>query len=174
MRRSLALLAVALTVLVAGCGGGSDSSSGGKTNIVLWHGYVDVEGDALRWLRIGLAGRAEHYSDFGGTGDYKVFKEFSRLIDRAHLVITDSGGVQEEAPALGKPVLVLRDVTERPEGVAAGVAALVGTNRARIVELASALLADRVAYDGMARATNPYGDGRAGERIADILAARFG
>lgn len=101
------------------------------------------------------------------------YLEFVHLMARATLILTDSGGVQEEAPSLGKPVLVLRDVTERPEGVAAGVAALVGTNRARIVETASALLADRARYDRMARAANPYGDGRAGERIADILAARF-
>ena len=90
------------------------------------------------------------------------------------LVLTDSGGVQEEAPSLGKPVLVLRDTTERPEGIRAGTARLVGTNADRIVRAASRLLDDERAYRAMAQAVNPYGDGRAGERIASILQARFG
>jgi UDP-N-acetylglucosamine 2-epimerase (non-hydrolysing) len=94
-------------------------------------------------------------------------------IDRATLVLTDSGGIQEEAPSLGKPVLVLRDVTERAEGVAAGNARLVGTDPARIVEAALALLDDRTLYERMARARNPYGDGQASARIATILASRF-
>jgi UDP-N-acetylglucosamine 2-epimerase (non-hydrolysing) len=91
------------------------------------------------------------------------------LLKQSHLVITDSGGLQEEAPGLGKPVLVLRDVTERPEGVAAGTVRLVGTDRGRVVEEALRLLTDRAEYERMARAVNPYGDGRASERIVSRL-----
>lgn len=87
----------------------------------------------------------------------------------ARLVLTDSGGIQEEAPAFGTPVLVLRDVTERPEGVEAGVARLVGTRRETLTAEARRLLTDEDAHREMSRATNPYGDGRAGERIADIV-----
>lgn len=88
---------------------------------------------------------------------------------RAALVLTDSGGIQEEAPSFGTPVLVLRDVTERPEGIEAGVARLVGTAPERILEAASELLADEAARSRMARAANPYGDGHAADRIADIV-----
>jgi UDP-N-acetylglucosamine 2-epimerase (non-hydrolysing) len=88
-------------------------------------------------------------------------------------VLTDSGGLQEEAPCLGKPVLVMRDETERPEGVDAGTLELVGPHRERIVEAARVLLSDRRAYDKMARAANPYGDGRAAERIVGWLVARL-
>ena len=91
------------------------------------------------------------------------------LLQRAHLVLTDSGGIQEEAPSLGKPVLVLRETTERPEGIDAGTAKLVGTSRARIVAEAERLLHDPEAYGAMARAHNPYGDGKAGERICEVL-----
>ncbi len=95
-------------------------------------------------------------------------------IERSHLVLTDSGGLQEEAPCLGKPVLVMRDETERPEGVEAGTLELVGADRARIVAAARRLLEDEVAYARMARAANPYGDGRAAERIVSWLLARYG
>jgi UDP-N-acetylglucosamine 2-epimerase (non-hydrolysing) len=98
------------------------------------------------------------------------YGEFARLLGRAHLVITDSGGIQEEAPALGKPVLVTRDVTERTEGVDAGTLALVGTDADRIVDVAGHLLTDRAAYTAMAEAPNPYGDGKAAERIVAALA----
>ena len=93
------------------------------------------------------------------------------VLDKCYLVMTDSGGLQEEAPALGKPVLVLRDVTERPEGLEAGTACLVGSDRERIVETAGKLLTDRTLYHRMAKAINPYGDGLASGRIADMLAA---
>lgn len=94
---------------------------------------------------------------------------FVYLMDRAHLIITDSGGVQEEAPSLGKPVLVIRDTTERPEAVAAGTVKLVGTETASIVTAANLLLDDNAAYGQMAQAHNPYGDGKAAPRIAAIL-----
>lgn len=93
------------------------------------------------------------------------------LLDRCTLVLTDSGGIQEEAPTLGKPVLVMREVTERPEGIDAGCALLVGTDEARIVTEATTLLTDAGRYRAMAQAKNPYGDGHAAERIADVLAA---
>ncbi len=98
------------------------------------------------------------------------YPHFVRLLDMCHLVLTDSGGVQEEAPSLGKPVLVMRETTERPEGVAAGTAKLVGTDRARIVREVLSLLDDEAAYRAMARAHNPFGDGRASERIAAVIA----
>ena len=90
-------------------------------------------------------------------------------LQHAALVLTDSGGIQEEAPTFGTPVLVLREVTERPEGVAAGVAILVGTDGDKILSEAGRLLGSEDARAGMARAVNPYGDGRAGERIADVV-----
>jgi UDP-N-acetylglucosamine 2-epimerase (non-hydrolysing) len=93
------------------------------------------------------------------------------LLKRATLVLTDSGGIQEEAPSLGKPVLVLRETTERPEGVAAGVARVVGTDRAEIVRQTRRLLDNQGDYDAMASAANPYGDGRASERIVEALLA---
>ncbi len=99
------------------------------------------------------------------------YAPFVKLQQKATLILTDSGGVQEEAPSLGKPVLVLRETTERPEGVAAGTAKLVGTDRARIVAEASRLLADPAAYAAMAHAVSPYGDGQAAARIADALEA---
>ena len=96
---------------------------------------------------------------------------FVWLMDNADLILTDSGGVQEEGPSLGKPVLVMRDVTERPEAVEAGTVALVGTNTERIVSVAEKLLTDTDAYNKMARAANPYGDGKASKRILDALLA---
>ncbi len=97
-----------------------------------------------------------------------AYLEFVALLSRATLVLTDSGGVQEEAPSLGKPVLVMRDSTERPEGVAAGTMALVGTDTATIVAEVSRLLTDAKAYEAMARCHHPYGDGQAAGRIANI------
>jgi len=101
--------------------------------------------------------------------DPKPYPDFVNMIAKAHLIITDSGGVQEEAPALGKPVLVLREKTERPEAVAAGVVKLVGTDHAKITGEARALLTDEAAYRAMARPTHVYGDGLASKRIAERL-----
>ncbi|MFA6218841.1 MAG: UDP-N-acetylglucosamine 2-epimerase (non-hydrolyzing) [Erythrobacter sp.] len=98
------------------------------------------------------------------------YPHFARLLDISYLVLTDSGGVQEEAPALGKPVLVMRETTERPEGVAAGTARLVGTDADTILRETGRLLDDEAAYAAMARAHNPFGDGRSAGRIADLLA----
>jgi UDP-N-acetylglucosamine 2-epimerase (non-hydrolysing) len=98
---------------------------------------------------------------------------FVYLMNRAHLVLTDSGGIQEEAPSLGKPVLVMRDTTERPEAVSAGTVILVGADCGKIVAAASRLLTDPAHYALMSRAINPYGDGRACERIIDRLTVFF-
>ena len=100
--------------------------------------------------------------------------EMHNLMARCHLVMTDSGGLQEEAPALGKPVLVLRRETERPEAVAAGTVQLAGTEEELIFQMASRLLTDPAAYAALAHAANPYGDGRACGRIADAIEYRFG
>jgi UDP-N-acetylglucosamine 2-epimerase (non-hydrolysing) len=97
------------------------------------------------------------------------YPELARTLDRAHFVLSDSGGIQEEAPALGKPVLVLRDVTERTEGIDAGTARLVGTRATDIVGAARELLLDDGACTAMSQAVNPYGDGRASARIAHAL-----
>ena len=101
--------------------------------------------------------------------DAPGYAEFANLMHRCQLLLTDSGGLQEEAPALGKPVLVLRDTTERPEGLAAGTVRLVGSDRETIVGAVTELLRDPEAYNRMARAANPYGDGKAAERIRAIL-----
>ncbi len=99
---------------------------------------------------------------------------FVDLMRRAYLLITDSGGIQEEGPSLGKPILVMREKTERPEAVAAGTVKLVGTDADRIVREASCLLDDQAEYARMARIHNPYGDGRASDRIHEAIAAYFG
>jgi hypothetical protein len=97
------------------------------------------------------------------------YATFARLLGRSHLVITDSGGIQEEAPSLGKPVLVTRETTERTEGLAAGTLRLVGTNPRVIFDEGNKLLESEVAYREMAEAENPYGDGHAAERIVGAL-----
>ncbi len=99
------------------------------------------------------------------------YPHFARLLDICTFILTDSGGIQEEAPALGKPVLIMRETTERPEGVEAGTARLVGTIAVDIAKECSRLLDDDVAYARMARAHNPFGDGKAAARIVEILAA---
>jgi UDP-N-acetylglucosamine 2-epimerase len=101
------------------------------------------------------------------------YKPFVYLMNKAHLILSDSGGIQEEGPSLGKPVLVMRELTERPEGIEAGVNMLVGTSRERIVEKVSRLLSDECLYQSMAARKNPYGDGHAGEYIADFLARKL-
>ncbi|MTD97662.1 non-hydrolyzing UDP-N-acetylglucosamine 2-epimerase [Corynebacterium guaraldiae] len=102
------------------------------------------------------------------------YDQFTKLLDRATIILTDSGGVQEEAPALGKPVLVMRQNTERPEAVVAGTVKLVGTNRSLIVAEAKLLLDDDAAYYSMANAVNPYGDGKAAERAVAAIAELLG
>ncbi|WCZ39375.1 UDP-N-acetylglucosamine 2-epimerase [Corynebacterium jeddahense] len=102
------------------------------------------------------------------------YDQFTALLSMAHIVLTDSGGVQEEAPSLGKPVLVMRENTERPEAVVAGTVKLVGTDRERIVAEASNLLDHEAAYAAMANAVNPYGDGKAAARAVAAIAALTG
>ncbi len=97
------------------------------------------------------------------------YEPFANLMRKVHLILTDSGGLQEEAPSLGKPVLVLRDTTERPEAVKAGTVKLVGTNRQAIVREARLLLQDQSEYEKMAMAINPYGDGKAAQRIVNVI-----
>lgn len=97
------------------------------------------------------------------------YLEFVHLMSKSTIVLTDSGGIQEEAPGLGKPVLVMRDTTERPEALASGTVHLVGTDYDKIVNEVSTLLDNAAAYEAMSKAVNPYGDGKACERIADIL-----
>lgn len=99
--------------------------------------------------------------------------DFHNFQNRSYLILTDSGGIQEEAPSLGKPVLVLRDTTERPEGIDAGTLKLAGTDEEVIYEMTKELLTDKEAYEKMSHASNPYGDGHASERIADAIIARF-
>jgi UDP-N-acetylglucosamine 2-epimerase (non-hydrolysing) len=97
------------------------------------------------------------------------YEPFIYLLKYSYIVLTDSGGIQEEAPSLGKPVLVMRDVTERPEAVKAGTVKIVGSNSFRIIENLSLLLDDKKYYQKMSRAHNPYGDGLACQRIVDVL-----
>lgn len=97
------------------------------------------------------------------------YRPFVQMMNKCYLILTDSGGVQEEAPSLGKPVLVLRRTTERPEAIEAGTAKLVGTDKDTIIKEAQLLLSDRKAYDEMATKANPYGDGKAAGRIVDVL-----
>ena len=112
--------------------------------------------------------------ELGGCDRVRIIEpldvlDFHNFLARSYLILTDSGGIQEEAPSLGKPVLVMRDTTERPEGIAAGTLKLVGTDEETIYTEFNRLLTDKAAYDAMSRASNPYGDGHACERIADIL-----
>lgn len=112
--------------------------------------------------------------ELGGCDRIRIIEplevlDFHNFLARSYLILTDSGGIQEEAPSLGKPVLVMRDTTERPEGIAAGTLKLVGTDEETIYKSFKELLEDKAAYDKMALASNPYGDGFACKRIADIL-----
>ena len=112
--------------------------------------------------------------ELGGCDRIRIIEpldviDFHNFLARSFLILTDSGGIQEEAPSLGKPVLVMRDTTERPEGIAAGTLKLVGTNEEVIYKNFKELLENKEVYDAMALKSNPYGDGFACERIADIL-----
>ena len=99
--------------------------------------------------------------------------DFHNMIKKSYLVLTDSGGIQEEGPSLGKPVLVVRETTERPEGVEAGTLKLVGTSTENIVKQVSRLLEDEMEYERMSKAENPYGDGHASERIVNAILRYF-
>ena len=115
---------------------------------------------------------------FGDCERVKLIKplevlDFHNLLNKSYLILTDSGGIQEEAPSLGKPVIVLRDTTERPEGIAAGTLKLAGTNEEVIYGLIDELLSDEVEYARMSKASNPYGDGLASKRIVDAIIAHF-
>lgn len=99
--------------------------------------------------------------------------DFHNFQNKSYLILSDSGGIQEEAPSLGKPVLVLRDITERPEGIKAGTLKLVGTDEERIYQETKKLLEDKNEYEKMSKASNPYGDGRASVRIADAIIEYF-
>lgn len=99
--------------------------------------------------------------------------DFHNFIAKSHIILTDSGGIQEEAPSLGKPVLVLRDTTERPEGIKAGTLKLVGTNEETIYRETKKLLTDEKEYEKMSKASNPYGDGKASKRIVDIIIKKY-
>ena len=115
---------------------------------------------------------------FGDCDRVKLIKplevlDFHNLLNKSHLILTDSGGIQEEAPSLGKPVIVLRDTTERPEGIAAGTLKLAGTNEEVIYGLIDELLSDEAEYARMSQASNPYGDGKASKRIVDAIIEKF-
>ena len=115
---------------------------------------------------------------FGDCDRVKLIKplevlDFHNLLNKSYLILTDSGGIQEEAPSLGKPVIVLRDTTERPEGIKAGTLKLAGTNEEVIYHMIDELLSDQSEYDRMSQASNPYGDGKASIRIVDEIIRRF-
>lgn len=123
--------------------------------------------------------RAAADEELGGCDRIHIIEplevlDFHNFLARSYMILTDSGGIQEEAPSLGKPVLVMRDTTERPEGIAAGTLKLVGTDEEVIYQNFKQLLEDKAAYDAMSKASNPYGDGFASKRIADILEGKQG
>ncbi len=132
---------------------------------------------AIYPIHMNPAVRAAAAEELGGCERIKLIEpldvlDFHNFMARSYMILTDSGGIQEEAPSLGKPVLVMRDTTERPEGIAAGTLKLVGTDEGVIYDNFKLLLEDENEYAKMARASNPYGDGHACERIADILENR--
>jgi UDP-N-acetylglucosamine 2-epimerase len=119
------------------------------------------------------------YGTLGSLGNVFLIEpldylDFVNLMARSYLIITDSGGVQEEGPSLGKPILVLREVTERPEAVHYGTVKLVGLDEKKIIAAAKKLIESKSAYEKMATATNPYGDGRAAERTVQVIKKYFG
>jgi UDP-N-acetylglucosamine 2-epimerase (non-hydrolysing) len=130
-------------------------------------------------VHLNPAVRETAFAVLGGVENVKLInpvdvQELHNLMDRSYMVMTDSGGLQEEAPSLGKPVLVLRNETERPEAVAAGTVKVAGVLEDDIYLMARTLLTERAEYDKMAKAVNPYGDGEASKRIADAVLYRFG
>ena len=134
--------------------------------------HPDVK--AIYPIHMNPAVRQAAEAELGGCDRIHIIEplevlDFHNFLARSFMILTDSGGIQEEAPSLGKPVLVMRDTTERPEGIEAGTLKLVGTNELVIYENFKSLLEDQAAYDGMSKASNPYGDGLACKRIADIL-----
>lgn len=134
--------------------------------------YTDVK--ALYPIHMNPVVRKAAQEELGGCDRIRIIEpldvlDFHNFLARSYLILTDSGGIQEEAPSLGKPVLVMRDTTERPEGIKAGTLKLVGTNEEAIYDNFKQLLEDKAAYDAMAHASNPYGDGMACKRIAAIL-----
>lgn len=129
---------------------------------------------AIYPIHMNLAVRRAADEELGGCDRIRIIEpldviDFHNFLSRSYMILTDSGGIQEEAPSLGKPVLVMRDTTERPEGIAAGTLRLVGTSEETIYENFRLLLDSKEEYEKMSRAANPYGDGHACKRIADIL-----
>lgn len=118
--------------------------------------------------------RLEADKELSGCDRIKIIEplevlDFHNFLSKSYLILTDSGGIQEEAPSLGKPVLVMRDSTERPEGIAAGIIRLVGTEEETIYQNFSELLNNKAVYEKMSHASNPYGDGTASKKIVSIL-----
>ncbi|NLJ79293.1 MAG: UDP-N-acetylglucosamine 2-epimerase (non-hydrolyzing), partial [Tissierellia bacterium] len=143
----------------------------------LVHEYDDIS--LIYPVHLNPAVRDTVYSILGGMDRVDLIdpidvQDMHNLMDRSYLIMTDSGGLQEEAPSLGKPVLVLRAETERPEAVEAGTVELIGVDEENIFNAASRLLTDSTEYDRMARAVNPYGDGYASERITKAILHYFG
>lgn len=134
--------------------------------------YPDVK--AIYPIHMNPVVRKAAEEELGGCDRIRIIEplevlDFHNFLANSYMILTDSGGIQEEAPSLGKPVLVMRDTTERPEGIKAGTLKLVGTEEQVIYENFKLLLEDKIAYDSMSKASNPYGDGFACKRIADIL-----
>ncbi|PKL00409.1 MAG: UDP-N-acetylglucosamine 2-epimerase (non-hydrolyzing) [Tenericutes bacterium HGW-Tenericutes-1] len=134
--------------------------------------YKDIK--AIYPIHMNPVVREIAYNILGGNDRIRIIDpleviDFHNFLNASYLILTDSGGIQEEAPSLGKPVLVMRDTTERPEGIAAGTLKLVGTSEEMIYDSCRKLLTDKIEYDRMSKASNPYGDGMACKRIADIL-----
>lgn len=134
--------------------------------------YSDIK--AIYPIHLNPVVRATAQEVFGKNPRLKIIEpldvlDFHNLLAKSYLILTDSGGIQEEAPSLGKPVLVMRDTTERPEGIKAGTLKLIGTNEETIYQNFKLLLDDKVEYDRMSKSSNPYGDGYASKKIAEIL-----